>query len=132
MPIYDATRFDPPAPLAAVHLHNPESGASLANVPMLIDTGADVTLISENIVSQLGLSIEENEQYELMGFEGNISVASVVCGKMGFLGRTFRGRFLLIEREWGVIGRDVLNHLVSIFDGPKLNWEDYRNTSSTE
>ena len=99
MPIYDATRFDPPAPLAVVNLHNPESGASLANVPMLIDTGADVTLIPENIVAQLSLSIEENEQYELMGFEGNISVASVVRGEMGFLGRTFRGRFLLIERD---------------------------------
>ena len=61
MPVYDATRFDPPAPLSGVNLRNPEAGTSLANVPMLMDTGADVTLIPENIVAQLGLSIEENE-----------------------------------------------------------------------
>jgi len=128
MPRYEVTRFDPPAPLAGVNLRNPETGGLLANVSMLIDTGADVTLIPKNAVFQLGLFLETNEQYELMGFDGNLSVASVVRVEMGFLGKTFRGRFLLIEREWGVIGRDVLNHLVLLFDGPKLTWEDYRKT----
>jgi hypothetical protein len=42
MPKYDAENFDPPAPVAYVSLRDPATGASMSNVPMLIDTGADV------------------------------------------------------------------------------------------
>jgi hypothetical protein len=45
MPAYDATLFAPPAPLARVTLRNPVSGAVLPDVPMLLDSGADVTLV---------------------------------------------------------------------------------------
>jgi hypothetical protein len=44
MPAYDATRFTPPAPLAKVTLRNPANGAALPDVPMLLDSGADVTV----------------------------------------------------------------------------------------
>jgi len=44
MPDYDAENFEPPAPVAYVTLRNPATGALLSDVPMLIDTGADVTL----------------------------------------------------------------------------------------
>ena len=46
MPAYDGTRFDPPAPLVHVSVRNPASGAVLPEVPMLLDSGADVTLLS--------------------------------------------------------------------------------------
>jgi len=45
MPKYDTENFDPPAPVAYVSIRDPETGASLSDVPMLIDTGADVTLL---------------------------------------------------------------------------------------
>jgi hypothetical protein len=28
----------------------------------------------------------------------------------------------LIDQEWGIIGRDVLNLVVLLLDGPKLTW----------
>jgi hypothetical protein len=40
MPKYDAENFDPPAPVAYVSVRDPETGTSLSNMPMLIDTGA--------------------------------------------------------------------------------------------
>jgi hypothetical protein len=49
MPAYDATQFDPPAPLAQVTLRNPDNGAIRPDVPMLLDSGADVTLIPQAI-----------------------------------------------------------------------------------
>lgn len=53
MPEYDAENFDPPAPVVYVILRNPATGASLQNVPMLIDTGADVTVLPRTYVEQL-------------------------------------------------------------------------------
>ena len=43
MPSYDATGGDPPAPVAQVALRNVHSGQMVADVPLLLDTGADVT-----------------------------------------------------------------------------------------
>jgi hypothetical protein len=45
MPAYDAERFSPPAPLASVACKNPETGGTWTDMPMLIDTGADVSLL---------------------------------------------------------------------------------------
>ena len=38
---YDAVWCAPPAPLARVRLRNPETGAEVIEVSMLLDTGAD-------------------------------------------------------------------------------------------
>jgi hypothetical protein len=43
MPNYDASHFDPPAPVASVTLRNSHSGATVSDVQLLLDTGADVT-----------------------------------------------------------------------------------------
>jgi len=43
MPDYDATQFDPPAPLARVTLRHPDTGAIWDDVLMLLDSGADIT-----------------------------------------------------------------------------------------
>jgi hypothetical protein len=45
MTVYDDTLFTPPAPVARVTLRDPASDAWVGEVPMLLDTGADVTLI---------------------------------------------------------------------------------------
>ena len=61
MPKYDAEKFDPPAPVAHVTLRNPATGVSVSNVPMVIDTGADVTLVPRNSVDRLGIDDVEDE-----------------------------------------------------------------------
>ena len=56
MPSYDGMGCDPPAPVAQVTLRNVHSGEMVAEVPLLLDTGADVTLLPRNIVEQLGVT----------------------------------------------------------------------------
>jgi hypothetical protein len=56
MPRYDATRYDPPAAIAAVALRPSGGGASVTDVPLLIDTGADVTLLPRSAVISLGIT----------------------------------------------------------------------------
>ena len=63
-------------------------------------------------------------RYELMGFDGSRSEAVAVTVEMVFLDRTFRGQYLLIDAERGVLGRDVLNHLAVLLDGPGRRWVD--------
>ena len=122
MPSYEASHFDPPAPVARVTLRNPSSGATISDVLLLLDTGADVTLLPRTVVEQLGVLVVAGQRYELMGFDGSRSFAAVVMLDMIFLQRVFRGQYLLIKEERGVLGRDVLNHVVLHLDGPRQHW----------
>jgi hypothetical protein len=126
MSAYDSVLFNPPAPLARVIIRHPSSGVTVSDVPMLLDTGADVTLLPQAFVEQLGISVDSNEGYELKGFNGNVSVARVVEVDLLFLRRAFKGRFLLIDQEWGLIGRDVLNHVSLLFNGLRLDWSEQK------
>ena len=78
MPQYDADNFDPPAPVAHVSVRDSETGASLSNVPMLIDTGADVTLLPARYVEQLGTQPAQDITYEIQGFDGEPKLARMV------------------------------------------------------
>ena len=62
MPAYDAMIFDPPAPVARVNLRC--GTMNWLEVPMLIDSGADVTLIPQSALDHLGFEVVP-EQREL-------------------------------------------------------------------
>ncbi len=123
MPKYDGANFEPPAPAVRAALRSPESGAVLRGVELLLDSGADITLLPRTAVAQLGITADSSKRYELMGFNGNRSFASGVIVDVLVLGKAFRGLYLLTEDARGVVGRDVLNHLAIILDGPALCWD---------
>jgi hypothetical protein len=124
MPDYDSQSFCPPAPVAKVTLRSPDSRKNLDDIVMLIDSGADVNLIPESSVQLLGLEASDRKDYELTGFDGNKSFAKSVQCELVFLERIFRGAYLIIEDTTGILGRDVLNHLSLVIDGPHLNWRE--------
>lgn len=125
MPSYDASHFNPPAPVARVTLRHPQHRTIVSDVLLLVDTGADITLLPRTVVGQLGVPLLPDQQYELMGFDGSTSFASVVVLDMVFLRRTFRGRYLLVEAERGILGRDILNHVNLLLEGPRQQWSEY-------
>ena len=122
MPAYDDKRFTPPAPVALVVIRHPDSGDGVADVPMLIDSGADASLLPESAVASLGIE-STGERYQLVAFDGALSESEAVRADLVFMGRRFRGRFLIIDAEVGVVGRDVLNHIRILLDGPALSWD---------
>ncbi len=128
MPAYDDERFAPAAPVARVSLRHPDSGKSIADVPMLIDSGADATLLPKSAVASLGI-IGTGERYELVAFDGTTNESEAVHAVLVFLNKTFRGRFLQVESEVGVIGCNVLNRVRLLLDGPALNWGELPPTS---
>lgn len=52
MQTYEAAQFDPPAPVALVVVKS-EQGDVIRDVPMLLDTGADVSLLPRAHVAHL-------------------------------------------------------------------------------
>jgi len=124
VPPYDAIQFEPPAPLARVTLRNPDTGALSLDVPMLLDSGADVTLIPRVTLDRLETTSIQDRRYELLGFDGSTSFAPVVQLELIFCRRTFRGQFLLIDQAWGILGRNVLNSVPIVLDGPNLTWDE--------
>jgi hypothetical protein len=94
---------------------------------MLLDTGADVTLIPSKAVQTLGSDISSGSSYELVGFDGHTSFAQVVQLELIFCRRTFRGQFLLVDQHYGILGRNVLNAVALLLDGPNLTWDEQRN-----
>jgi predicted aspartyl protease len=122
MPGYDSEAFDPPAPFAEVLLRNPETGAEISPVRMLIDTGADVTLVPHAAAAQIGCRLIT--AHNLSGFDGASGAYDEVSLEMVFLEKSFAGQFLMIDQPTGIIGRNILNYLVLTFDGPRLTWSE--------
>jgi hypothetical protein len=130
MPAYDGSRFAPPAPVADVVVRHPDHGSSVSDVPMLIDSGADVTLIPKSAIAALGLA-GGGQRYQLVAFDGTASESEAVQAIVVFLNRRFRGQYLVIDTEIGILGRDVLNHLRLSLDGPLLTWEQSPSPTKT-
>jgi Aspartyl protease len=124
MPSYDAVHYDPPAPIAQVMLRA-ANGAVVSDVILLLDTGADATLLPRSAITRLGVTPDPALQYELVGFDGKRSTTQAVDLEMIFLQRAFRGRYLLIDEERGILGRDVLASLILLLNGPAGEWSQH-------
>lgn len=121
---YDSENFDPPAPVAHVTLRNPATGDVLTNIPMLIDTGADVTLVPSEAVEKLGIKTEENKAFEVQGYNGETTNLKSARLDLLFLNKTFKGEYLLTNRSIGILGRNILNKLRILFDGLRGEWKE--------
>ena len=63
------------------------------------ELGADVSLLPRSHVAPL--ASPDARQYELEAFDGTKSAAPAVTAELQFLGKSFRGQFLLIENWHG-------------------------------
>ena len=129
MAAYDSDLFDPPAPLARVTLRAIQTRKIITDVPMLIDSGSDLTLIPEASIAELGANLQSDKRVELQGFDGRVTGARSVELDLLFLGITFRGRLALVDSPFGVLGRNVLNRFAIFLDGPNLNWNELNRST---
>jgi hypothetical protein len=93
---------------------------------MLLDSGADVSFVPRQPIAELINSSEAFPEYEIEAFNGTKSRASMVNLQVEFLGKTFRGQFLLLDGAHGFLGRNILNKLSLLFDGPRLKRSENR------
>ena len=112
--------------MALVTVHSPKSGVSIPRVPVLLDSGADVSLLPRLPIESVIGPKDEHGQYALEGFDGTQSLATAVRLEVRFLGKVFRGNFLLTTQNYGILGRNVLNRCSLLLDGPNLTWDEYQ------
>lgn len=125
MPACDDDGYTPAAPIARVVLQHPDSGVRIADVRMILDSGADATLLPRSSAVSLGLP-GTGERYRLMAIDGSIDEAEAVQAVLVFLDKTFRGRFLLVDSEVGIIGRNVLNRVRLLLEAPRRTGKNAR------
>ena len=119
---YDKS-FNPPAPLAKIALRKIETGERVKDVSVLLDTGADVSLLPSTAIEKLNIK-PSGEKVKLVGFDESENLADVYALQIIFLGKRLTGDYCAIDDEIGVLGRDVLNQFSVIFDGINLEWKE--------
>ena len=122
MPSYDGASYRPPAPVASVTVRDPNSLAVVSGVMLLVDSGADITFIPRAAIAHLGVSAETSAKVEVASFDGSRSFADAVNVDVLLGIHYFRGRYLVCNDAHGILGRDILNHVKLVLDGPILEW----------
>lgn len=120
MPGYEAGNFDPPAPVARVEVSGP--GGHLSDVAMLLDSGADASSVPRRVVSAVG-GVVTPSSYELELLDGTRVPAFETTLTVRVAPFQFGGAYLVVEQEYGVLGRNLLRHLVLRLDGPRQSWD---------
>lgn len=121
---YDTT-YEPPAPTAKVIFTQVGAGPDAARIEaqMLIDTGADISLIPHAVVNAINAT-NSGRMMEVVSFDGHQSARPVVAASMQLGKYKMNVEFLLHDEgeTTGVIGRNILNLLYVVLDGPTAVW----------
>ena len=107
---------DPPAPVIPVRISRP-IGEDAVLLPMLVDTGADCTLVPARVVRRLGLP--QVDAITVIGVGGARRRSTMHAATLALGERRFVARVVAFPDE-AVLGRDVLNQTVVTLDGPSL------------
>jgi len=110
--------YVPPFPVVDIRLGVPGAKIVLGPVEALIDTGADATLIPVTYLKQV--RAEEVDQASVRGQWGERRTVSIYSVAME-VGRHHFSATWVVGDEWGdevVLGRNVLNRLRLLLDGP--------------
>lgn len=86
---------------------------------MQIDTGADISLLPAIVVSSGSLGLVVGPEMEIVGVDDRPISIPTVETQMILDSYSFSGVYGLIDTEIGILGRDVLNQLILLLDGPE-------------
>ena len=117
------SQFDPPAPFIFVRLRTPDTGDESGELPALLDSAADRTIVPIKVIEAFGL--KPTGQATFAGFDGQQSTLSLfdleveprLLQPVGAIVGASSGE------PWVLLGRDVLNHYRLFLYGPDLAFE---------
>ncbi len=124
---YDDSFSDIPAPFANVAVRDYISGDTVSDIPLLIDTGADVTILPRSYIEKFNIGLLTVGFMETESYGGTQITSPVVRVQMLFLNKKFGGEFMLTDNSWGILGRNILNQVVLLFNGPARSWQEVKS-----
>lgn len=116
---YDRS-FNPPAPVLPIVVSGPTGRRTRLDAK--IDTAADVSGLPRAVVEDLGLL--PARRVRAVTWRGEPTEVRLHRGDVLLMGRRIRdAEWLPIARPYALLGRDLLNELVLLLDGPRLETE---------
>lgn len=113
-----STQVEPPAPFVYARVSTPDESTSVSAAPAQVDSAADITVIPDHLVSDLGLVPFGDTPVE--GFGSGVIVATTYIVRIGIhemeplLTKVISGHL----EPHVLLGRDILNHYRVTLDGP--------------
>jgi predicted aspartyl protease len=109
--------FNPPAPVIEISVSAPLSKDAIS-ITALIDSGADITVIPDRIIAQLKL--RRVDSTPVSGFGKRVIQATVysVTLEIEGISESEIYRILGWSEDYALIGRDLLNQLIAVLNGP--------------
>lgn len=119
---YEMGGFNPPAPvMPRLLVYLKDSPTRLAEIKMLVDTGANITSLPLSIFKGQKPEIPEILEFSRVhGFTNDSKRVPICSVKIQVPGQSIRQfRVILTDKSYGALGRDILNLLNIHLDGPR-------------
>ena len=109
------------APETIYRVHNPSTGESVP-VNALVDTGAAMTIIPESALDNLGeVTIYSSKKFKFAN--GEIQRRTTYIVNVTVEGKDENNiEVLALDKEHGLIGRDILNKHKIVLNAPRGQW----------
>ena len=116
-------QIEPPAPFVHVTIRPPHGSTAVVDVPALLDTAADISVIPASIAETLGLV--PLGEVPIGGFDGRVTRVLTYLVEAAM--RQFEPRVIRVvasrDEPYALLGRDFLNAYRILLDGPQSRLE---------
>jgi predicted aspartyl protease len=114
--------FDPPAPFMDVIIAASSDSGPQRSVGALLDTGAEISIIPQQIAHELELS--PYAEMIIEAFDGRRQRVNLYAVTLEIADtRLSSVRAVAYPTSYAILGRDVLNLFLATLDGPHLSFE---------
>ena len=114
---YDDITNDPPAPFLSIRISHPARPDAPLDLRAKVDTGADISALPNDIVNALRLA--PSGELRVAGYDGQPTTVTVYAARVTLPdGQRGRLNVLTVPTEYALLGRDLVNHLRLLLDGP--------------
>ena len=115
---FDTVRFFPPGPVIDVHVSAPDTPENSQTLSILIDTGADASILPINVLQQIQAPLTRMATIRGIHDIGRPTSLYHVAMRIGDYTLDQIEVASTTQPSQVVIGRDVLTYMVVTFDGP--------------